>query len=130
MVFFFDILQTERWAMSTNNQIDLIEFPAQSPEELKTITEFFATVFGWNYKDWGGVYSDTPDSGVTSGVIAAEPNRPTMPLAVIYAKDLEATKDKVVAAGGKIIADIYAFPGGRRLHFTDPAGHELAVWSE
>ncbi|HYH75763.1 MAG TPA: VOC family protein [Candidatus Saccharimonadales bacterium] len=116
--------------MSTNHQIDLIEFPANSAEELKTITDFFSTVFGWNYKDWGGVYSDTQDSGLTSGVIAAEPNRPTMPLTVIYAEDLEATKEKVITAGGTIIADIYPFPGGRRFHFTDPAGHELAVWSE
>ncbi|TIX33545.1 MAG: VOC family protein, partial [Mesorhizobium sp.] len=23
-----------------------------------------------------------------------------------------------------------SFPGGRRFHFTDPAGNELAVWGE
>ncbi|WP_376750334.1 VOC family protein, partial [Agrobacterium pusense] len=23
----------------------------------------------------------------------------------------------------------FAFPGGRRFHFTDPDGYELAVWS-
>jgi predicted enzyme related to lactoylglutathione lyase len=116
--------------MSNNNHIDLIEFPAKSPEELKATTDFFTAVFGWKYKDWGGVYSDTSDSGLTSGVIAAEPNKPTMPLAVIYSKNLEETKEKVIKAGGKIIADIYTFPGGRRFHFTDPAGNELAVWSE
>ena len=37
---------------------------------------------------------------------------------------------KVEAAGGRIVKPIYAFPGGRRFHFTDPAGTELAVWSE
>lgn len=26
--------------------------------------------------------------------------------------------------------DLIEFPGGRRFHFTDPAGNELAVWSE
>jgi len=25
---------------------------------------------------------------------------------------------------------IYSFPGGRRFHFADPAGTEMAVWSE
>lgn len=115
--------------MSKNNQIDLIEFPAKNAEELKAVTDFFSTVFGWEYKDWGGTYSDTPDSGLQSGVIATE-DRPTMPFAVIYAKDLETTKDTVVKAGGKITHDIYPFPGGRRFHFTDPAGNELAVWSE
>ena len=33
-------------------------------------------------------------------------------------------------AGGKITKPIYEFPGGRRFHFTDPDGYELAVWSE
>jgi predicted enzyme related to lactoylglutathione lyase len=99
--------------MSSNNahnHVSLIEFPATSPEELKTVTDFYAAAFEWHYKDWGGVYSDTSDSGVTTGVIAAE--------------------QRIRKAGGKIIVDTYAFPGGRRFHFTDPAGNELAVWSE
>jgi predicted enzyme related to lactoylglutathione lyase len=24
---------------------------------------------------------------------------------------------------------VFAFPGGRRFHFIDPDGYELAVWS-
>ena len=27
-------------------------------------------------------------------------------------------------------AEPFAFPGGRRFHFTDPDGYELAVWSD
>ena len=33
-------------------------------------------------------------------------------------------------AAGKITREIFAFPGGRRFHFKDPAGNELAVWSD
>jgi predicted enzyme related to lactoylglutathione lyase len=33
-------------------------------------------------------------------------------------------------AGGTIVKPIYAFPGGRRFHLADPAGNELAVWSD
>jgi predicted enzyme related to lactoylglutathione lyase len=36
---------------------------------------------------------------------------------------------KVRAAGAKIVAPIFAFPGGRRFHFQDPAGNVLAVWT-
>jgi len=43
---------------------------------------------------------------------------------------LERTLDAVTAAGGEIVRPIFSFPGGRRFHFTDPAGNELAVWSE
>jgi predicted enzyme related to lactoylglutathione lyase len=32
--------------------------------------------------------------------------------------------------GGKIIKSIYDFPDGRRFHFADLAGNELAVWTE
>ena len=111
------------------NQIDLIEFPAKDADEAKRVTDFFSTVFGWHYKDWGGVYSDTSDSGLQSGVIATD-DRPAMPFAVIYTNNLDTAKSSIVEAGGKITRDTYAFPGGRRFHFTDPAGNELAVWSE
>lgn len=117
--------------MTKNNQIDLVEFPASSPEELQKVTSFFTEVFGWQYKDWGGVYSDTQDSGVASGVNASNISaRQAMPLAVIYSEDVEAAKQKVVDAGGTVTQDIYEFPGGRRFHFTDPAGNELAVWGK
>lgn len=114
--------------MSKNNQIDLIEFPANSAEELKAARAFFSDVFGWSFKDWGDEYVDTEDSGVATGINAAAP--PAKPLAVIYAENLEATKDKIVKTGGTITQDTFSFPGGRRFHFKDPAGNELAVWSE
>ncbi|MCR5873351.1 hypothetical protein LRS10_03570 [Phenylobacterium sp. J426] len=49
---------------------------------------------------------------------------------VLYAHDLEAMEARVKAAGGVITAPIFSFPGGRRFHFQDPGGNELAVWSE
>ena len=36
---------------------------------------------------------------------------------------------QVRAAGGEVVSGPYEFPGGRRFHFTDPAGNELGVWS-
>jgi predicted enzyme related to lactoylglutathione lyase len=52
------------------------------------------------------------------------------PLIVLYASALEGTQQKVVAAGGRILIEPFEFPGGRRFHFADPNGNELAVWSE
>ena len=43
-------------------------------------------------------------------------------------KDLEAAFDAVSKAGGVIAKPIFTFPGGRRFHFIDPSGSELAVW--
>jgi len=52
------------------------------------------------------------------------------PLVIIYAVDLEAVEAGVRANGGTIAKEIFSFPGGRRFHFTDPSGNELAVWSD
>ena len=49
---------------------------------------------------------------------------------VIYAAALEATEAKITQAGGTIVRRTYAFPGGRRFHFSDPSGNELAVWTD
>jgi competence protein ComEC len=40
-----------------------------------------------------------------------------------------AALDAVCDAGGIIARPIFSFPGGRRFHFIDPGGNELAVWS-
>jgi len=52
------------------------------------------------------------------------------PLVILYAADIENAHRRVEAAGGQISVAIFAFPGGRRFHFTDPDGYELAVWSD
>jgi predicted enzyme related to lactoylglutathione lyase len=114
--------------MAEHNKIDLVEFPVKSVAELKQTKEFFTNVFDWKYTDWGDDYSDTSDSSANSGVNAD--GGATMPLTVIYSDDLEKTKELVAENGGKIIVDTYEFPGGKRFHFTEPNGNELAVWSK
>lgn len=114
--------------MATHNKVDLIEFPVKSSAELQQTKSFFSNVFGWSYNDWGKDYSDTTDSGASSGINSDGGS--SMPLTVIYSSDLEKTKELVVQNGGKIIVDTYTFPGGRRFHFTEPSGNELAVWSK
>lgn len=116
--------------MSTNNHIDLIEFPASSAEEAKSVSEFFSQIFGWSFKDWGGDYLDTHDSGLAVGINGTSTKEQTMPLTVIYAEDLEATQEKITNAKGQITHPITPFPGGRRFAFKDPAGNQLAVWSD
>lgn len=114
--------------MAKHNQIDLIEFPVKSTQELNLTKNFFTSVFGWKYTDWSETYSDTTESGTNSGINSDQGQ--SMPLAVIYSEDLERTKEKVIQNGGAVIVDTYEFPGGRRFHFTEPNGNELAVWSE
>lgn len=116
-------------AMPVHNQIDLIEFPIGPGADLAAARAFYEQAFAWAFTDYGE-YLDTSDSGVTAGFNAVDnATLQSQPLAVVYVDDLEAARERVTDAGGTIRHDIYDFPGGRRFHFVDPAGNELAVWS-
>ncbi len=112
------------------NKIDFIEFPAGSVAALGKSKQFFADAFGWLHQDWGDDYSDVSNSGLGTGINADPNHRPTKPLVIIFSSNLENSRAKVVAAGGKITKDIFSFPGGHRFHFKEPSGNELAVWSD
>jgi len=116
--------------MAQHNQIDLVEFPAGDAGALRAARAFYESAFGWGFTDYGE-YLDTHDSGTVAGINAVvDDKHQSMPLVVIYVNDLDAARARVTSAGGTLLHDIYAFPGGRRFHFVDPAGNELAVWSE
>jgi predicted enzyme related to lactoylglutathione lyase len=114
-------------------KMDYIEFPATDIEATK---RFYNDVFGWQFQDYGPEYTSFLDGRLAGGFNkAAQPARragdkTSGPLVVIYALSLEETYANVKAAGGKIVQETFGFPGGRRFHFSDPNGNELAVWSE
>ena len=112
-----------------NHCIDYLELPAGDAAQLGGTRQFYQRVFGWKYREWGDSYADTSSSGIESGV-SVDPPRAGKPLPVIYASDLEATLASVVQQRVRIVREIFAFPGGRRFHFLDPAGNEIAVWSD
>jgi len=111
--------------MREDGKIDYIEWPAT---DLPALKSFYAAAFGWSFADYGPAYAAFEGQGTDGGFTVD--HAPAKPLVILYAHDLEAMQAKVEAAGGAIIAPIYSFPGGRRFHFTDPSGNELAVWSE
>jgi uncharacterized protein len=105
-------------------KIIYLELPAQ---ELAASKTFYADLFGWTFQDYGPTYAAFAESGTAGGLNADPVERTRAPLAVIESQDLEQTEQAILKAGGKIILPIFSFPGGRRFHFTDPAGNELAV---
>jgi predicted enzyme related to lactoylglutathione lyase len=114
------------------HSIDYLELAATDMERSKA---FYAAAFGFQFNDYGPGYAGFVDgrrSGEAGGLRKEEvvhPAGPTAPLPILWSDALEATRDAVVAAGGKLTKDIFSFPGGRRFQFTDPAGNELGVWS-
>jgi predicted enzyme related to lactoylglutathione lyase len=108
-------------------RIDYIEFPTA---DIGRSRAFYETVFGWRFQDWGPDYQSFDDGRLTGGLRKTDSTVSECPLVVIYAVDLEAAEAAVKAGGGEITEPVFSFPGGRRFHFRDPAGHILAVWSD
>jgi len=110
-----------------DRRIDYIEFSATSIEATKT---FYSAVFEWTFTDYGSEYTSFQDGRLAGGFALAPEVTAGGPLVVLYAKDLEAMETRVTEHGGRIVREVFDFPGGRRFHFTDPSGNELAVWSD
>ena len=110
-----------------HHKINYIEFSTTDMERTK---KFYSTVFGWSFVDYGPDYvafqACGRDGGFNKGrkPVAAEG-----PLVVLYANDLDAMEAKVKAAGAAVISR-ESFEGGRRFHFRDPNGNEIAVWTK
>ena len=90
---------------------------------------FYQGAFGWSFTDYGPDYA-AYNEGLDGGFDGDPATQLTKPLIVLYAHDLDAMVAKVQAAGGAIVRPIFSFPGGRRFHFRDPSGNELAVFTE
>ncbi|MDZ4373479.1 MAG: VOC family protein [Phenylobacterium sp.] len=112
--------------MRDDGQIDYVELPGG---DLAASKGFYAQAFGWTFTDYGPTYAAF-EQGLDGGFQADGDEAPAKPLVILYARDLEAMEARVRAAGGDVVRPIFSFPGGRRFHFRDPAGNELAVWSE
>jgi hypothetical protein len=113
---------------SANNlRVDYVEFPAT---DIGAIQIVYTAVFGWKFEDYGPDYTAFNDGRLSGGFFRAEKAGASAPLVVMYSTDLEAVEEKIKSAGGRIVKDTFSFPGGRRFHFTDPSGNQLAVWSD
>jgi predicted enzyme related to lactoylglutathione lyase len=95
--------------------------------DLAAAKRFYAEAFGWELTDFGPTYAATLTGDVDIGLQSDMAEATRAPLPVIDVDDLEAYLAKVQAAGATIAKPIFGFPGGRRFHFLDPNGNELAV---
>lgn len=109
----------------TNARLNYIELPAGQVASSRT---FFQKAFGWTLAEFGPAYAATIGNGCDLGLHGDLSDASAAPLAVIEVDDLDAALADVEAAGGVIVRPIFAFPGGRRFHFREPSGNELAVY--
>lgn len=115
--------------MPIHEKLDYVEYPSRDLEATKA---FFRKAFGWAFEDYGPDYAAFAGQGLDGGFFRAELAASTgqgSALLVFYSERLEDTLAKVLAAGGTVVKPVFAFPGGRRFHFTEPSGNEFAVWA-
>jgi predicted enzyme related to lactoylglutathione lyase len=106
------------------DRICFVELPATATGKTKS---FYADAFGFQMIDFGPTYACTMTGDVDLGLQADAREATRAPLPVIQVESLEATEAVVRRAGGFVTKPIFSFPGGRRFHFRDPAGNELAA---
>jgi uncharacterized protein len=106
------------------NRICFVELPAAATGPTKS---FYSEAFGFVMTDFGPAYSCMMTGDVDLGLQADAKEASRAPLAVIQVESVEATESLVKRAGGIITKATFSFPGGRRFHFRDPAGNELAA---
>lgn len=114
-------------ATPENCRINYLELNVSDVEKAKA---FYGKTFGWTFTDYGPQYAEFSDGTMKGGLTSMAPPSPNGgPLVILYADRLEDAQASVLAAGGSISREIFDFPGGRRFHFRDADGYELAVWS-
>ncbi len=116
--------------MNVHEKINYVEIPAK---DIQATKKFFSKAFNWSFTDYGPDYTAFENEGLNGGFFTSEHNCSTQngsALIVFYSSTLKQTQEKVIQAGGKIIEDIFSFPGGKRFHFADPNENEYAVWSD
>ncbi len=124
------VTSTENELMSQAEQdrrVDYIEFLTTNIEQTK---KFYSEVFGWEFTDYGPDYTSFTDGRLAGGFTVAPEVRAGGPLVVLYSTNLAQIEARVTESGGQIVRPVFEFPGGRRFHFTDPSGNELAIWSD
>lgn len=118
-------------ASDAANKIDYVEFQSR---DVGASRRFFEALFGWTFTDYGPDYSSFEDGRIGGGFSKSDKAAAKIDnggvLIVFYHPRLEEIRQRTIDLGGKITADIFPFPGGRRFHFVEPGGNECAIWSE
>lgn len=107
-----------------SDKLDYIEFPST---DRAATSAFFSATFGWGQISYGPDYDALTGAGLDGGVDQA-PEKVAATMAIVRTEDLDAAERRVIAAGGTITKPQFDYPGGRRFHFREPGGNEMAVY--
>lgn len=113
--------------MKLTGKLDYLEMPATGGT-LDTLKAFYSAAFSWSFTDYGRPIRPFRKVLTEAFRLIRGSARQVASRALLrgFGRALGAVEN----AGGTIVKPIFSFPGGRRFHFVDPAGNEMAVWGE
>src|SRR5690349_11441329 len=113
-----------------HHAIDYVEI---NVADLARAKDFYGRAFGWEFNDYGPDYAGirAPDGdGEVGGLNPGGATGPGGVQVLLWSEDLDATVAAVREAGGQVVVEPYAFPGGRRFFFADDSGNHLGVYAD
>ena len=103
--------------------------------DLDGAKEFYGTIFGWTFEssgpEYGGYVTATKHGTVVAGLMANDPqwNSPDGWTTYLHTRDIQATLEKITAAGGQSCSGAMEIPGkGTMAIFDDSAGALTGLW--
>lgn len=113
--------------------VHAIDYVELAVDDLAQAKAFYGKALGWTFTDYGGEYAGIQDpskpgqefGGLNPHAASA---RGDGVLALARTDDVEATLASVRAAGGRIVTELYDYPGGKRFMFADPWGNVLGIY--
>lgn len=107
------------------------EIPADDPARAK---RFYTQVFGWKVEGWGGTdeyqlaQTGAPGEPGIDGAIMKRPGPGRSTNVTVSVTALDATVDKLVKAGGKVVSEKQPIPGvGLHCYCQDPEGNLIGL---
>ena len=94
--------------------------------DLQVSKAFYTQAFGFAFTDYGPGYAAVEDGPVHIGIAAGA--EPDVPMPTFETNDLNSALTAVKEAGGKVVKDIFAYPGGSRFECLDPSGNRLGIY--
>jgi hypothetical protein len=101
--------------------------------DIKQSASFYKAVFGWNVRQRGDgatAFDDTVGEVSGAWVLNRKPMTEVGLLFYIMVDDIDASIQKVIANGGKIIQPVGMDAPEITARFTDPAGNIIGLYQE
>ena len=108
-------------------RVEHFEIPADEPARAR---DFYASVFGWTFDDWGGGNFLIHPGGAEAigGDISPRPGN-YGPTVVVSVDSIEQTLISVEASGGERLGEIHALGDrGRYTYFRDSEGNRIGLF--